>query len=596
MSAPSAGFVSLLRPLRDLGEHVRNHRRLFVLVVVVQLILGVASLAVAPLSVYAAAGVASDATGTTAWIVVLGVVVLAVGVLGWTDSWLAHVLAYRVIDGIRCRAHEAIARLAPFGLRRRRAGDTAAATMADAEALEWFYAHTITQWISAAALVVGTSVAALVWLGPVGLVVPLAQIAVMAIPRLTLQRARRDGRQLRAAIGSLSTTTVEIRDSARDVILLGLLDQARARVSAGTKGVQRARRAIAIRVGCEQAATEIVFAMTSLTILALVAAEVARGALAPSDLPVVVSAVAAAVIPAGTLAGGAGRLGEMSAAAGRVVEVIEAPASSTWVPPRTLPPTCPDRPGVIEATDVAARYIGRDLPVLTALNLRVDPGEHVAIVGASGAGKTTLAQVLARLLEPTSGSLRLNGQATLHVPPQQSRTEVLLVEQHAHLFTSSVRENLLLGLDRPDDTLWTALEQVGLADHVATLGGLDADVSERGASLSGGQRQRLALARALIRRPDILILDEPTAHLDAVSEQLVLAALRENRAGLTTLVISHRPSTIAWCGRSILLDRGRVVADGTHEQLLREQRAYREVLTEPPAPQESSNPKGGEVR
>lgn len=582
------GLGQLLSPLRRLGGHLVPQRRLFVIVVLVEVLMGTFAVLVPVISVRAAAGVAADLDGTAPWLLALGLAVLAVGGLGWTDSWLTHVLAYRVINALRRSVHASLRRLAPLGLGRRRAGDTAAAAMSDVESLEWFLAHTAAQWAASATVAAGSAVGAVVLLGPAGLLVPAAQLVVLAVPRLTLARAGRDGGRLRREIADLSTTTVEVRDSAREIVLLGLLERSRARVVRHTAAVQQARRRIALRVGAEQAATEAVLATLTVSVLLVAAHRVSVGQMTPAELPVAVTLVGMALVPVVTIVGGVQRLGEMSAAAGRVCALLEAPSSSTWVPPEGTSretESASGGAGGVRALGLVASYPGRRDPVLRGLDLDIEPGERLAVVGASGAGKTTLLHLLGRLFEPDGGRLVVGSTSTADESPDETRRRVVVVEQHAHVFATTVRDNLELAHGPiPDDTLWEVLEDVDLATHVRALGdGLDSSLAERGASWSGGQRQRLALARGLLRDPDVLVLDEPTAHLDAESEHRVLSALARRQPGRTTVVVSHRPSTITWCDRSVLVEDGRVAADGPHVDLVRSHAGYRSVLTETPA-------------
>ncbi len=207
-------------------------------------------------------------------------------------------------------------------------------------------------------------------------------------------------------------------------------------------------------------------------------------------------------------------------------------------------------------------------PVLRDVQATIAPGEVVALVGATGAGKSTLCQLVADLRRPTQGSVTLSGLTTAELDPEAVRAAVVPVFQEAFLFADTVRENLTLGADQTDADVWAALDLARARRFVERLPrGLDEVVGERGVTLSGGQRQRLALARALLRRPQVLLLDDATSAVDARVERAILDGLRDGLA-TTTLIVAHRLSTIALADRVLYLDGGTVAGTGTHAELL----------------------------
>lgn len=578
---PWSTWREVAAPLAALGAHLRAERRLAVQVVVVAWLVLVLGVGTAVLSVAATTAAVVD-DGASALLAALAVAVVALGLLAWTEQWVAHVLAYRVIDAVRRAVHDAIARLAPLGLGRRRSGETVAAAMTDAEALEWFYAHTAAQVVAGLAAAGTVTVGAVVWLGPAGLVLPVAQLLVLAVPLLALPVAARQGAALRARVADLASVVMEARAAARETVLLGRVPAVVADVRAGTAAVQRVRRGLAVRTGVEQAVLEAVGAATVLTTLALAAARVHDGALAPTALPVAVALAGAGLAPVLTVVTGLQRIGETSAAAARVDALLRAPGAR----PADGPDVDQGAPaaGRLDVTGLRVTYPGTARAVLDGVELHVAPGEHVAVVGASGAGKTTLALVLARLVAPDAGHVEVDGVRADAETGRRTRERLVLVGQHAHVFRATVRDNLLAS-GTGDAELWRVLERVHLADRVRALpDGLDTLLAERGGAWSGGERQRLGLARGLLRDPSVLVLDEPTAGLDTRTEAAFLATLADVRAGRTTVVVTHRPAAMRACDRVVLLHAGRVVADGPHDHLLATSAAYRGVLAAPDDP------------
>ncbi|MER7400826.1 thiol reductant ABC exporter subunit CydC, partial [Streptomyces sp. NPDC000151] len=253
-------------------------------------------------------------------------------------------------------------------------------------------------------------------------------------------------------------------------------------------------------------------------------------------------------------------------AAERVFEVLDAPAP---VGEPAEPVAVPESPFPVVVSGLTARHPGQPRPALDGVGFTLAPGRRIAVVGPSGSGKTTLAQVLLRFLDREAGTYTLGGVDAQQADGDAVRRLVGLCAQDAHLFDSSVRENLRLARPDADEAaLWAALAGARLADWVRGLpDGLDTLVGEHGARLSGGQRQRLALARALLADFPVLVLDEPAEHLDLATADALTADLLEVTSGRTTVLITHRLAGLEAVDEILVLDRGRVVQRGPYEEL-----------------------------
>ncbi|MFD5465550.1 ABC transporter ATP-binding protein [Kitasatospora sp. NPDC127059] len=272
---------------------------------------------------------------------------------------------------------------------------------------------------------------------------------------------------------------------------------------------------------------------------------------------------------------------EAATATDRFFEVIDEPEPEDAPAAPTAPPA--GTPDGIRFTGVRFRY--PDAPdgtpdLLAGIDLHIRSGETMALVGATGSGKTTLTALLPRLYETTGGRITLDGRDIAGLPREELRRLVSVAFEEPTLFSATVRENVLMGAPGADDRQLTAALATAQADFVERLpAGVGTEVGEQGLSLSGGQRQRLALARAVVGDPPFLVLDDPLSALDVHTEALVERALREVLGSTTALVVAHRPSTVLLADRVAVLADGRIAAVGTHQELLRDCPHYRELMS-----------------
>ncbi|MGD9483123.1 ATP-binding cassette domain-containing protein [Streptomyces sp. TRM70308] len=517
------------------------------------------------------------APGTVAALVLL----VAVRALAtWREMDLSHDLAYRVLAVLRVRVFDGLARSAPARVGGRRSGDLAATAMADVEALEFFYAHTTAQLLACGTVFAGGSAV-------LAAVEPWLLAAVAPAAALLLGMALLDGRaravrgaRTRAAAARLSADTVDTVDGLGELLAFGALPRRRAALAARGRELGRAQRAEAGWEAGAAAAGEAVVVGAVLAVVALTAQAVAAGRLpgpwAPAALALALAVLAPVADAAQSLAQAAG----LRAAAARVRAAVRAPSPA---PPPARPVPLPDGPLALRLRDVHADYGGG--PVLRGLDLTVPPGRTLALVGASGAGKSTCAHLVARLWDPLSGAVELLPRDGAPVDLRrladaELRRAVAVVGQDAPLFHGTLADNLRLAAPGATDAEVAEVARRTGVDRIAAAlpRGLAATVGERGATLSGGQRARVALARALLCGPRVLVLDESLAHLDTAAEAELAAALAADAHTRATLLIAHRPATIHRADRIAVLAGGRIAEEGTWAELTARDGELRRLL------------------
>jgi ATP-binding cassette subfamily B protein len=261
----------------------------------------------------------------------------------------------------------------------------------------------------------------------------------------------------------------------------------------------------------------------------------------------------------------------------RIEEVLD--TESSVVPP-TSPVTTVDEHGTLELRGVDFRYPGAEAAVLHGIDLLARPGQTTAVIGGTGSGKSTLINLVPRLFDVTGGQVLVDGVDVRHLDPDLLSAMVGLVPQRPYLFTGTVASNLRHGRpDATDEELWHALEVAQAREFVEQMpDGLDAPIAQGGSNVSGGQRQRLAIARAVVRRPEIYLFDDAFSALDYATDAALRRALAEETAAATVVIVAQRVSTIRDADQIVVLDEGAVVGTGTHEELMASNETYREIV------------------
>jgi len=488
-------------------------------------------------------------------------------VFRYAERLVSHDAVLRMLADTRVAVYRRLERLAPAGLRQTRRGDLLSRLVADVDTLQDYWLR----WLlpaGAALTVSAATVGFTAWLLPeAAAVLAVGLLAAGAgVPLVTGAVARRAERRLAPARGVLATRVTDLLTGTAELSVAGALPArtAKAREADGVLARIASRAATATALGD---------GLTALFSGLTVAATALVGAQAVGDGRL--SGVAMAVVVLTPLAAFEAVLGlplavqyrqRVRKSAERVYEVLDAPEP---VREPEQPGEAPASPFPVVLKGLSARYAGQDRDALAALDLTVTEGRRIAVVGPSGSGKTTLAQVLLRFLDAGNGSYTLGGVDAYALDGDAVRRLVGLCAQDAHLFDSSLRENLLLARkDATEAELSDALRRARLLDWAEGLpDGLDTLVGEHGARLSGGQRQRLALARALLADFPVLVLDEPAEHLDLPTADALTADLLAATEGRTTLLITHRLAGLDAVDEIVVLDEGRVVQRGTYAEL-----------------------------
>jgi ATP-binding cassette subfamily C protein CydCD len=488
-------------------------------------------------------------------------------VFRYAERLVSHDAVLRMLAELRVSVYRRLERIAPAGLRRTRRGDLLSRLVQDVDALQDYWLR----WLlpAGAALVVGVaSVGFTTWLLPeAGAVLAVGLLlAGIAVPLVSGALARRAERRLAPARGLLATTVGDLLRGCGELTVAGALRERTARAAAADRALTgiASRQAAATALGTGLSAL-----VSGLTVVAAACAGVQAvrdGRLDGVALAVVVLTPLAAFEAVTGLPLAVQYRQRVRHSAERVFEVLDAPVPVHE--PRT-PATPPASPFPLVLDGITARYAGQDRPALDGFGLTLEPGRRIAVVGASGSGKTTLTQVLLRFLDTEHGAYRLGGVPARELDGDDVRRFVGLCAQDAHLFDSSVRENLRLARPGAEDAeLREALRRARLLGWVDGLpNGLDTLVGEHGSQLSGGQRQRLALARALLADFPVLVLDEPAEHLDLATADALTEDLLRATEGRTTVLITHRLHGLDAVDEVLVLDAGRTVQRGPYAAL-----------------------------
>lgn len=517
-------------------------------------------------------GVAALATESLSdpWLllVVLAAVAALKAFARYVEQYQGHAVAFGLLAEMRTDFFGRVAPLAPAALSDTRSGDLVDRVMSDVDRVEVFYAHTVAPVVAGVIVPVLTLLGVGIWSGPrLALVLAVAMVLVgLVVPFSSLAAARESAEAAGAAGGELAAHVTDGIQGLTEAVVFDYGDRRLEEMESLAGLVATAEGAAARIDGVRAGLNQLVMAGALVMVALLGAASVRDGTL---ELPALAGTLAVTLVAFGPLRD----LQQVKpsydramASADRIFSIAD---RSPVVTDPTRPEPVPEQPSALRFEGVTFAYPGRDEGVRD-LDLAVEPGTKVAVVGPSGAGKSTIARLAARLWDPDRGRVTVGDRDISRLELSDLRRTVTVVTQESHLLSGTVAENLRLG--RPNATpeeLRRAARTAALAEDIASLPNeYDAQVGELGVRLSGGQRQRVAIARGLLAGAQVVILDEATSELDVDTEAELLRQIGPALAGRALLVIAHRLATVVDADEIVVMDRGRVVERGTHDELL----------------------------
>ena len=554
-------FKEKYKPLFKMVVYIKEYKAKFIVSVIYGILSSVFSLLTVLTGAYiTSAALLHENVKTLLYLFIpLAVFICGKGLFSFLEMYQCHLVAYKIIEKIRNLLYDAISASAPQSVLKTRSGKISAALVDDAESTEVFFAHTAGAYIVALVCTV-LYLTALAFLSPrIAAVVCAACILVAAVPYFFNPVTKRVGDEIREGLASVNAEAVDTVQGLREILIFGKEKKYIEKVARDTLHLNKKEIKDGRFKGLQGLIINLITSAVLIASILFTHKEVIAGILKPEMISVVLVFSLFAFIPAMGVSVTAGAMNISNGAAKRILDILEEkPAiedTAPYIPLHDL-----HLSASVDFKNVHFSYEkGRE--VLHGIDFSVQAGENVAIVGESGAGKSTIAALLLRFYDPDSGVVSIGGKNIKELHQNSVRDLIAYVPQDVYLFNKTIKENIALACpDASDEDIKTAAK-IAMADSFIERleKGYDTNAGERGVQLSGGEKQRIAIARAVLKKSPILLMDEASSNLDSESESLFRQALNNARRGKTLITIAHRPSTIEEADRVIRVENGRIV-------------------------------------
>lgn len=554
-------FKEKYKPLIKMSKYISFYKKEFI----ISIIYGIFNSVFALLTVLTGAYIASAAlfkmsTGKILYLFIpLIIFIIGKGLFAFLEMYECHLVSYGVIEKIRNLLYDSISKTAPQSTGKKRSGSITSVFVEDVEATEVFYAHTAGSYIIAFVCTV-LYLTALSFLSfKISAAVFAACILVAAVPYFFNPITKKIGEEIRDGLAEVNAEAVDTVQGLREILIFGKEKKYIEKVTADTLRLNKKEIRDGRFKGLHSLVINLITSAVLISTILLTHSEVIAGSLKPEMVSVVIIFSLFAFVPIMSVSVTAGAMNISNGAAKRILDILEEePAVKDRVP--YIPQNKSSVKGNIEFKDVKFSY-EKGTEVLHGVNFTVKAGESIALTGESGAGKSTIANLLMRFYEPDSGAIYIDGKNIKDIHQNSLRDIIAYVPQDVYLFNKTIKENISLACPDASDEEIKQAAKVAMADgFIKRLEqGYDTNVGERGVQLSGGEKQRIAIARAVLKNSPILLMDEAVSNLDSESEALFRQALNNIRKNKTIITIAHRPSTIKEADRVVKIENGKIV-------------------------------------
>lgn len=487
------------------------------------------------------------------------------------ERLVSHDATFRVLQHLRVSTFSKLLPLSPAGLARFRQGDLLNRIVADVDTLDHLYLRVISPLVGALVTIVVVTIGLSILDATLALTLGgIMLLTLLLLPPLFYRAGKPTGEKLTTLRGEYRQQVTSWLQGQAELTIFGASERYRAQMENTELSWHDAQRRQSELTALSQAVMLLINAVAVLAMLWLAAGGVGGDTQPGALIALFVFCALAAFEALAPVTGAFQHLGQVIASAVRITQITQHPPEVRF----RENPTPPPAQVALTLNNVSFSYAQQPQKALDDLSLQINAGEHVAILGRTGCGKSTLLQLLTRAWDPVAGEIALNGQPLASLSESALRAAISVVPQRVHLFSATLRDNLLLASPQAtDDALAAVLTQVGL-EKLLDDSGLNSWLGEGGRQLSGGELRRLAVARALLHDAPLLLLDEPTEGLDATTESQILDLLERVTQGKTVLMVTHRLRGLSRFDRIIVMDNGQIIEQGNHTALLAKQGRY----------------------